>query len=56
MVEERQSQADSALSVEPDVGLDLMTLIMTQTKTNSRTLNELCHPSTPVVKLFLKII
>lgn len=45
---ERESQADSFLSAEPNMGLDLMTpKIWTQAKTKSPLLNPLSYPGTP---------
>ena len=35
------------LGVEPDMGLDLMTKIITWAKTKSQTLNRLSHPGAP---------
>jgi len=45
----RESQADFALSAEPDTGLDLMTLrSQPEPKTKCQTLNRLHHPGTVV--------
>lgn len=43
-----ESQADSALSVEPDVRFDPTTEIMTWVETKSWMFSWLCHPGTPV--------
>lgn len=43
---EKESLADSTLSEEPEVGLDLTTL-RTRAKTEDQTLNRLCHTGTP---------
>ena len=46
---EKESQVDSSLSMEPEVGIDLMTLeIMTWTEMKSQTLNLLSHLGTPL--------
>ena len=47
---ERESQAASALSTEPNVGLEPTNCeIMTRAKTKSRMLNCLSHPGAPKV-------
>ena len=50
--EEREFQADSSQSVEPDAGLDFTSEIMMWTKTN-QTLNWLSHSWTPVEHFLL---
>ena len=49
---ERESQAGSTLSEEPDMGLNPMTLeIMTWAKIKSQTLNRLGHPRIPPLNI-----
>ena len=48
---ERECQAGSMLSVEPDVGLNLT---MLRSGIKSQTLNGLSHPGTPKIKIIYK--
>ena len=42
----RENQADSMLSTEPNMGLDLKTLRSQPEPKPSQVLNQLCHPGT----------
>ena len=46
---EGESQADSTINTEPDIGLNLTNHeIMTKAKIKSQTLNQLSHPGAPL--------